>query len=119
AASADRLWKKGAVATANPIATAAAIEMLDKGGNATDAAVAAAFALAAARPFSSGLGGGGFALVADGKTGEVSALDFREVAPRGASAEMFVREGKVKAGLSTEGALAVAVPGAVAGYFEL
>ncbi|WP_245814565.1 gamma-glutamyltransferase [Cystobacter ferrugineus] len=118
-AGATRQYRGGAVATAHPMASEAALKMLNKGGNAVDAAVAAAFTLAVVGPYHSGLGGGGFALVHDAKTGETRALDFREVAPQAATRDMYVKDGKVVPGLSTDGALSVAVPGAVAGYLEL
>jgi gamma-glutamyltranspeptidase/glutathione hydrolase len=116
---AARPYRGGAVATAHPLASEAALKMLEKGGNATDAAVAAAFTLAVVGPYHSGLGGGGFALVHDASTGETRVLDFREVAPKAATRDMYVKDGKVVPGLSTDGALSVAVPGAVAGYLEL
>lgn len=116
---AARPYRGGAVATAHPLASEAALRMLDKGGNAVDAAVAAAFTLAVVGPYHSGLGGGGFALVHEAKTGTTRVLDFREVAPKGATRDMYVKDGKVVPGLSTDGATSVAVPGAVAGYLEL
>ncbi len=118
-AEAARPYRGGAVATAHPQASAAALKMLEQGGNATDAAVAAAFTLAVVGPYHSGLGGGGFALVHEAKTGQTQVLDFREVAPKAATRDMYVKDGKVVPGLSTDGALSVAVPGAVAGYLEL
>ncbi|WP_043709029.1 gamma-glutamyltransferase [Corallococcus macrosporus] len=118
-AQAARPYRGGAVATAYPQASAAALEMLEKGGNATDAAVAAAFVAAVVGPYHSGIGGGGFALVHDAKRGDTKVLDFREVAPKAATRDMYVKDGKVVPGLSTDGALSVAVPGAVAGYLEL
>lgn len=118
-AYAARPYRGGAVATAHPLASAAALKMLEKGGNATDAAVAAAFTLAVVGPYHSGLGGGGFALVHDAKAGETQVLDFREVAPKAATRDMYVKDGQVVPGLSTDGALSVAVPGAAAGYLEL
>ena len=118
-AQAARPYRGGAVATAYPQASAAALQMLEKGGNATDAAVAAAFVAAVVGPYHSGVGGGGFALVHDGKSGQTQVLDFREVAPRAATRDMYVKDGKVVPGLSTDGPLSVAVPGAVAGYLQL
>ncbi len=118
-ASAARPFRKGAVATEHPIATEAALSMLDKGGNAVDAAVAAAFALGVVSPFHSGIGGGGFALVWDAKAASASVLDFREVAPKAAFRDMYLKDGKVVPKLSTDGALSVAVPGAAMGYLEL
>ena len=93
--------------------------MLDAGGNAIDAAVATAFVLAVVGPYHSGLGGGGFAVIHLAKDNQDLAFDFREVAPAKASRDMYVRDGAVFAGLSTDGATAVAVPGAVKGYLEL
>ncbi len=118
-AFAARPYRGGAVATAHPAASEAALQMLEKGGNATDAAVAAAFTLGVVAPYHSGIGGGGFALVFDQKKAETRVLDFREVAPRGATRDMFVKDGKVVPGLSTDGALSVAVPGAARGYLDL
>ncbi|MFY1824712.1 gamma-glutamyltransferase [Myxococcus fulvus] len=118
-AQAARPYRGGAVATAYPPASEAALKMLERGGNAVDAAVAAAFVAAVVGPYHSGVGGGGFALVHDAKTGTTRVLDFREVAPKAATRDMFVKDGKVVPGLSTDGVLSVAVPGAVAGYLEL
>lgn len=116
--SATAVSPKGAVATAHPLASEIAAAVLREGGNAMDAAVAAAFALAVAEPESSGIGGGGFALVYVAREGRVHALDFREVAPAGASRAMFAAGGPGPS-RSLDGGLAVAVPGAVKGYAEL
>jgi len=105
------------VATGHDAASEAGVEMLRAGGNAVDAAVASAFALAVVEPESSGIGGGGFALVR--MNGELVFLDFREVAPAKAARDMYLKDGAPQALLSRDGALAVAVPGAVAGYLEL
>lgn len=119
AAFASRPYRGGAVATAHPAATAAAVRMLDQGGNAVDAAVAAAFTLAVVAPYHSGLGGGGVAVVHDRAKNEQRFLEFREVAPGAATRDMFLRDGQVVPALSTDGGLAVGVPGAAAGYLEL
>ena len=111
-------YRGGAVATAHPVASRAALSVLEQGGNAVDAAVAAALTLAVVGPYDSGLGGGGFALVHEAK-GSDHVLDFREVAPRAARREMFLKDGKVDPALSLDGALSVAVPGAAKGYVEL
>src|SRR6218665_2644941 len=87
-------YRGGAVATAHPAASEAALKVLSKGGNAVDAAVAAATTLAVVGPYHSGLGGGGFALVHDAKTGTTRGLDFREVAPQAATRDMYVKDGK-------------------------
>jgi hypothetical protein len=75
--------KLGAVATASPEASAAALEILERGGNAADALVAASFAVSVTRPQSTGLGGGGFAVFFNQARREAAALDFRETAPLG------------------------------------
>ena len=117
-ALAARPYRGGVVASAYPQAAEAALQMLDRGGNAVDAAVAAAFAAGVVGPYHNGLAGGGFALVAlQGK--DTLALDFREVAPAAATQDMFLRDGKPVPLLSTDGALSVAVPNAVNGYLAL
>lgn len=113
-----RPWQGGAVAAAHPMASEAGLQMLDQGGNAVDAAVAAAFVMAVVGPYHSGLGGGGFAVVHSLSKGDTT-LDFREVAPAKATRDMFVQDGGVVPGRSLDGALAVGVPGAIAGYLEL
>jgi gamma-glutamyltranspeptidase/glutathione hydrolase len=112
-------FTKGAVAAAHATGSAAGREMLDAGGNAIDAAVAAAFTMAVVAPYHSGLGGGGFAVIHLAREGKDLAFDFREVAPRAATREMFVKDGAFVPQLATDGALAVAVPGAVKGYLEM
>jgi len=117
-ARAARPYRGGVVASAYPQAAQAALEMLDRGGNAVDAAVAAAFAAGVVGPYHNGLAGGGFALLSlQGK--DTLALDFREAAPAAASRDMFLRDGKPVPLLSTDGALSVAVPNAVNGYLAL
>lgn len=110
---------EAAVATAHPLASEAAAQVLRTGGSAADAAVAAAFVLAVVEPQSSGIGGGGLALVHVAATGRVHAVDFREVAPAAASPEMFLRDGAPVPSRSRCGGLSVAVPGAVKGYAEI
>ncbi len=110
---------RGAIATAHPLASAAGAEVLAAGGNAVDAAVAAALALSVVQNESSGIGGGGFALVWLAREQRLVALDFREVAPAAATRDMFLVDGKPDPKRSTQGGLAVAVPGAVKGYAEL
>jgi gamma-glutamyltranspeptidase/glutathione hydrolase len=116
--SATALSPRGAAATAHPLASEAAAEVLRRGGNAADAAVAAAFVLAVVENQSSGLGGGGFALVRVAGEARVHAIDFREVAPAAASPGMFA-PGVGPKGRSLDGGLSVAVPGAVRGYAEI
>ena len=108
---------KGMIATAHPAATDAGAKMLRMGGNAADSAAAAAFTLAVVEPYSSGLGGGGFALIKFAS--ELHFMDFRETAPRRARHDMYIEDGKPNPLLSRDGPLSVAVPGAVMGYLEL
>ncbi len=116
---AARPWSGGAVAAAHPLGSAAGREMLDAGGNAVDAAVATAFTMAVVGPYHSGLGGGGFAIVHLVKDGTDLAFDFREVAPAKASRDMYLVDGQLVPQKATDGALSIAVPGAVKGYLEL
>src|SRR6266496_1721034 len=96
----------------------AGMEILKRGGNAVDAAIATAFALSVVDQASSGLGGGGFMVIYRAKDQKSFALDFRETAPRGSSRELYMKDGKPVASLSLTGALAVGVPGEVAGLVE-
>src|SRR5947209_14207557 len=111
----------GAVAAADPLATAAGLAILRGGGNAVDAAVATALALAVVYPEAGNLGGGGFALVRmGGDRGELSALDFRETAPARARPGMYLdAQGKPVENASLVGPLAAGVPGSPAGLWEL
>src|SRR5437762_1271372 len=110
---------RGIAATANYDASRAAAEILKKGGNAADAAVAAALALGVVDPESSGLGGGGFAVVWSAKDKRARVLDFRETAPAKATRDMFLVDGKADPAKSRWGGLAVAIPGEPAGLAEL
>jgi gamma-glutamyltranspeptidase/glutathione hydrolase len=104
--------KKAAVSSVSPVGTRVGVEALRRGGNAVDAAVAVAFALAVTHPQSSILGGGGFLLYFDAATRSVWALDFREVAPLLIKPALLAgANGMTKPG----GALSVAVPGGVSG----
>jgi gamma-glutamyltranspeptidase/glutathione hydrolase len=111
-------WNRGAIVTAaNPHAVEAAIEMLQKGGHAIDAAIAAHAVLGLVEPQSSGIGGGAFMLVYERADGILTFLDGRESAPAGATADMFVRDGEVMDFMDAwQSGLAVGVPGAVALY---
>jgi gamma-glutamyltranspeptidase/glutathione hydrolase len=105
----------GMVVTAQHLASDVGVNVLKKGGNAVDAAVAVGYALAVVYPAAGNLGGGGFMTIqlADGRK---TFLDFREKAPLAAKADMYLdKEGNVVKGASTTGYLAVAVPGSVAG----
>jgi len=104
---------RGMVVASESEAARAGRAMFERGGNAVDAAIASAFALAVTQPFSAGLGGGAFILIRTG-LGEVLAVDARETAPAAADRDMFKQPG-VPAGASLSGPLAVATPGFVAG----
>jgi gamma-glutamyltranspeptidase/glutathione hydrolase len=108
----------GAVASAAPAATEAGLEILRAGGNAVDAAVATAIALAVVHPQAGNLGGGGFAVMR--MAGKVSTLDFREAAPAAADHDMYLdAKGEPVAEKSLVGPLAAGVPGSPAGLWEL
>src|SRR6202162_318138 len=104
----------GMVASDEELGSQAGVEILKRGGNAVDAAVAVAFALAVVEPAAGNIGGGGFMLVrlADGKT---NFFDYREVAPAKATRDMYIQDGKLIPDASTLGYRSVAVPGTVAG----
>jgi gamma-glutamyltranspeptidase/glutathione hydrolase len=102
------------VASDEPLGSQAGIEILKRGGNAIDAAVAVAFALAVVEPAAGNIGGGGFMLVRLGN-GKTNFFDYREVAPTKSSRDMYIRDGKLIPDASTLGPLSVAVPGTVAG----
>jgi gamma-glutamyltranspeptidase/glutathione hydrolase len=107
--------QNGMVVSAQHLATRVGVDVLKRGGNAIDAAVAVGYALAVVYPAAGNLGGGGFMTVqlADGRK---TFLDFREKAPLAATANMYLdKEGNVIKGLSTRGHLAVGVPGTVSG----
>ena len=116
AASAPATGRAGppvaAIASAHPLATAAGMEILRAGGNAFDAAVAVAAALAVVEPYSSGLGGGGFWLLHRARDGHEVMVDGRERAPGAAHRDMYLdAAGRVIPGASMDGPLAAAIPG--------
>ena len=95
-------------------------EILRRGGNAVDAAIAVQFTIAVTNAIGTGIGGGGFMLIHDPKTREVVALDYRETAPAAAHRDMFLDgQGEVDAPLSIHSALASGVPGTVRGMAAL
>lgn len=105
----------GMVASDEQLGSEAGVEILKRGGNAVDAAVATAFALAVVEPAAGNIGGGGFMLVrlADGRT---TFFDYREVAPGKATRDMYIgADGKLDKDASVVGYKAIAVPGTVAG----
>ena len=107
--------RTGAVVTVHPVATKAAEQAFERGGNAVDAAVAAALTLGVVDGFNSGIGGGCFMLIRK-PDGTFVAIDGRETAPQKASRDMFLHDGKADPDLSRTGALAIGVPGALAAY---
>ena len=105
----------GLAMTSSPYANAIGKAVLDSGGNAIDAAVAVSYALAVTHPAAGNIGGGGFALI-HLANGEDIALDFREVAPKAASRDMFLdSRGEVIPNAAVTGYLSVGVPGSVKG----
>ncbi|WP_020682525.1 gamma-glutamyltransferase [Marinobacterium rhizophilum] len=108
--------RNGMVVTSHYLATDEALKVLEKGGNAIDAAVTAAFALAVTQPRSGNIGGGGFMLVSSETANEVVAIDYREKAPAGATRDMFLdKDGNVDSDISRYSHKAAGVPGTVAG----
>jgi gamma-glutamyltranspeptidase/glutathione hydrolase len=108
----------GLVVADSELASAAGMEILRRGGNAVDAAIATALALSVVDQASSGLGGGGFMVLYRAGENKAYTLDFRETAPAASRRELYTRDGKPVGLLSLTGALAVAVPGEVAGLVE-
>ena len=105
----------GMVATDEPLASQAGVEILKRGGNAVDAAVATAFALAVVEPAAGNIGGGGFMLVRLA-SGKATFFDYREVAPGKATRDMYIKpDSTLDEKASTVGFRSVAVPGTVAG----
>src|SRR5713226_1939055 len=105
----------GMVVTDEELGSQAGVEILKRGGNAVDAAVATAFVLAVVEPAAGNIGGGGFMLIrlADGKT---TFLDYRETAPGKATRDMYIgKDGKLDEEASVIGYRSVAVPGTIAG----
>lgn len=110
-------YDQAVVVTAEQHASKVGKQILQKGGNAVDAAVAVQFALAVTLPRAGNIGGGGF-MVLHLDDGTSQTLDFREEAPRKATADMYKRDGEYDSKLSREGALAAGVPGVVDGMVK-
>lgn len=109
-----------AIASAYPLASEAGQQILAKGGNAFDAAVAVAAALAVVEPCCSGLGGGGFFLLRRASDNHEAMIDLREMAPGAATRDMYLdKDGNVVPGLSRDSALAAGIPGEPAGLAYL
>lgn len=116
--NAQESYKNGAVVTAHPEASKVGVEILKKGGNAIDAAIAVQFALAVVYPNAGNIGGGGFLVYRDAK-GKTDALDYREKAPLKASEDMYWdKNGNAITDLSLYGQFAAGVPGTVDGMVK-
>ncbi len=115
----DHAYASAAVATAHPLASQAGLEMLQQGGNAVDAAVAASFCLSVVRPYSCGIGGGGFMVIYEPSTHERDAtcvaINYRETAPTSVGQDHYV---KLERGASKYGPHASGIPGTVAGLLH-
>lgn len=111
------LAHEGMVAAAQPLAVAAGLDVLRKGGNAADAAIAAALVTAVTLPASCGIGGDAFCLYADAGRHEVTAVNGAGIAPMALSRDYFIERGHEK--MPFYGPLSIGVPGAVAAYFHI
>lgn len=107
--------ERGMVVSQNAIASGVGAAILRRGGNAVDAAVAVGFALAVTLPRAGNIGGDGFMLVHDAKTGKQVVFDFRSVAPRAATLAMYIDNQGNESNVASRGYLAPSVPGTVAG----
>ncbi len=111
---------QAAIASAHPLATQAGIDILKRGGNAFDAAIAVTATLAVVEPYSSGIGGGGFYLLHQAQTDNDVMIDARERAPYRAHKNLYLDEkGNVKADASITGALSAGIPGIPAALVHL
>lgn len=106
---------RGMAVSQNAIASEVGAQILRDGGNAVDAAIAMGFALAVTLPRAGNIGGDGFMTVYDAASGQVRVIDFRGVAPRAATPDMFVDDKGKERAAASYGYLAPAVPGTVAG----
>lgn len=112
------LGASGMVAAQNRLSAEVGAQVLADGGNAVDAAIATGFSLAVTLPRAGNLGGGGFMLIHDANSGENVAIDYREMAPQGATRDMYLDEnGNVDSNRARFSHLAAGVPGTVAGFY--
>ncbi len=112
-------FPNGLVVSVDPIASQVGMEILKKGGNAVDAAVATGFALAVTHPSAGNLGGGGFMLIyLASKGGVVTSIDYREKAPVKSTPDMFLTNGEVDLKKEDIGYLVIGVPGTARGFWE-
>ncbi len=109
--------KHGMVSSAHILASKAGVEIMQKGGNAVDAAVATSLALSVVEGHFTGIGGGGFMTIRDAKTGKVTFIDYREMAPAASTKDMFASEKAKKEKWKTYHGKAAGTPGWVAGMF--
>ncbi|HEX6928126.1 MAG TPA: gamma-glutamyltransferase [Gammaproteobacteria bacterium] len=118
--AAETLPQRAGIASAHPLADAAGYEILEKGGNAFDAAVAVSAALGVVEPYSSGLGGGGFYLLHRAEDGFETMIDARETAPAASTSDMYLdASGNVERSRVREGALSAGIPGTPAALVHL
>src|SRR5580698_10350450 len=111
---------QAAIASAQPLATVAGMQVLKEGGNAFDAAIAVSAALAVVEPYSSGLGGGGYYLLHVAADGHDVMVDGRETAPAAASHDMYLdKSGELKTSSVRRGALSAAIPGTPAALVDI
>lgn len=113
------VFPQGAIASDNALASQVGADVLARGGNAVDAAVATALTLGVVNPFASGLGGGGFAMIYHKESNTLTALDFRETAPQNVRTEDYAPGGEHDPMLSRTQGLAVGVPGELAGLVAM
>lgn len=113
----DVYAKHGMVSAAHKMASEAGVEIMKKGGNAVDAAVATSLALSVVEGHFTGIGGGGFMTIRNAKTGKVVFLDYREMAPGASTKDMYASEKAKKEKWKSFGGKSVGVPGWVAGMF--
>jgi gamma-glutamyltranspeptidase/glutathione hydrolase len=112
--------KDGMVVSQHYLGTEAGHSILAKGGNAYDASIAIAFALAVVLPRAGNIGGGGFMVMFDEATNQSYSIDYREVAPESATKDMFLAsDGSVDRKRATQGILSIGVPGTVYGMWEV
>jgi gamma-glutamyltranspeptidase/glutathione hydrolase len=120
ALAADPRPPQPGIASAQPLATKAGLEILAKGGNAVDAAIAVSAALSVVEPYSSGLGGGGFYLLHLAKDGHDLMVDGRETAPGAATHDMYLdKSGDLKTSSVRRGALSAGIPGTPAALVDM
>ena len=109
-----------AIASAHPLATQAGMEVLNKGGNAFDAAIAVAASLGVVEPYSAGIGGGGFWLLYDASQDQYRFVDARETAPQAAGKNYYLtKSGKVNRDKAINGPTAAAIPGQAAAFTHI